>query len=474
MIPMRRVYRILMIADLWAVAIAGAAAPATLGFGKHAMQSAAHNHAAELAVQGFDIASSFQGTQAAPGRAFVIVQVHWKNILTPVAVSESERHPDATMGAGGLGAGAAPPAATQGKTTMVRMPYVIPDVKTQLQLIVNGKAGAVLVNDRFHGADLLPNAIFTVSPGADEQGRYVYEVGTPITSLVLTYFDKAYGDIRIPLGGEALAAPAKLIAGPAVSGALMLSVMDVEEVGAIGTRQAPAGTRYVVVSLTGQGAPSVGDDYVEVEPAAISRLAESDGYLYAPLADSNLDGVWSGVVRFVPGTPSDGKLAFEVPADHGPLSLSVMVPGEVKPMQLPLSPAAKPVPPPPAVVTIADGDTGDFYVYGVSRAQTFGTAKTGAGQEFVVLDVGIRNKTGSGMDFQTQEQILLLDGGNTIAPGEDDLAADPRALPEDGVIPAHTLGRYRIPFRVPAGATNLTVYYRGFENEQKTPLPAGQ
>lgn len=452
------------------------AAPATkagvdvAGPGTHPVAVSARNRAVELRVDAYEIAASFAGHRAPSGQAYVIVHARWRNILAPVAVSESERHPDATMGVGGLGPGAAPPPATRDKTTIVRMPYEIPDVKTQLQLVVNGKSGAELVNDGFRGADLLPTATFTVSPGAGVEGRYVYEVGMPITSLALAYFDKAYGDIRIPLGGEAPAAPAKLIAGPAVSGALMLSVTNVEEVGAIGTRQAPAGTRYVVVSLTGQGAPGAGDNYVEVEPAAVTRLEENAGYLYMPLDASALDGAWKGMVRFVPGTPADGKLAFEVPTDHGPLSLSVMVPGQLKPVLMSLSASSSPQLPAP-LVTISDGDTGNFHVYAVRRMSRFGTAKAKVGEQFVILDVGIENRTDSGMDFQTEEQILLLAGGKTIAATDDDLAADPRTLPEDGVVPAHTLGRYEIPFRVPAGAAQLRVYYRGFENEQKAPLP---
>ncbi|MGH8128144.1 MAG: hypothetical protein ACRETC_07215 [Gammaproteobacteria bacterium] len=468
---MKHVYLLAGIAVILLAATYSAEAT-PLGAGNHAIHAVGHNRAAELAVEDFEIASSFEGTAAPSGHVYVILKARWKNILAPVMVSDADLHPDATMGAGGLGAGAsASKKAGASKTHVVYEPYLIPDIGTQLQLLVNGESGAKLVNGNFKGKDLLSATSQQVAHGTEVAGRYVFEAATPITSLALAYFDKSYGDIRIPLAGSAPSANGKLIAGPVTSGALTLSVASVEEVAAIGGKAAPAGTHFVVVNLIGQGAASVGDNYLKVKPDNISRLIENEGYLYAPMTIDALDGAWNGVVTFVPGTPQRGKLVFAVPVQHGPLTLSVMVPGEAAPMCLPLSSAAAPLKLPTPVVTIPDGDTGIFYVYGSRRVQTFGTQKAGAGEEFLVLDVGIDNHTGSGMDFQTEEQILLLNGKTTIAATGDDLAATSRGLVEDGVVPAHTLGRYEIPFRIPAGASKFTVYYRGFEHEQKTELP---
>ncbi len=468
---MKHAYLLVAVAAFLLVGISPLGA-APLDAGNHAIHAAAHNRAAELDVEGFEIVSNFEGAVAPPGRVYVVLKVRWKNILAPVTVSDADLHPDATMGVGGLGSGAAASKkAGTAKTHTVYEPYLIPDIGTQLQLLVNGESGATLVNGNFKAKDLLSASSQQVTHGADVAGRYVFEAAAPVVSLTLAYFDKAYGDIRIPLAGVVPKTNGQLIAGPATSGALTLSVASVEEAAAIGEKQAPAGTRFVVVNLLGQGAASVGDNYLKVKPENISRLMENAGYLYAPMTIEALDGAWNGVVTFVPGTPQRGKLVFEVPAQHGPLTLSVMVPGEKAPMRLPLSSASAPAKPPAPVVKIADGDTGSFYVYGVHRAQSFGAAKANAGEEFVILDVGIANHSDSGMDFQTEEQILLLNGGTTIAATGDDLAATPRGLIEDGVIPAHTLGRFEIPFRVPFGAVNLTVYYRGFENEQKTLLP---
>lgn len=244
----------------------------------------------------------------------------------------------------------------------------------------------------------------------------------------------------------------------------MLSVMRVDETDAVGGSHAPSGMHFVVVTARGQGDASVGDNYLEIDPASASRLSESDGHLYPTAKVEGVDDEWSGPMRFVPATPQRGRLIFAVPAQHGPLALSVAVPRQPAPMRLPLSRDAAPAPKlPNAIVTVQDGSTGMFYLYGVRQSG-----------EQLVLDVGIENRSGSGMDFQTKEQIELLQGSTTITATDEDLAATPRSLPEDAVIPPHTFGRFDIPFRVPSGASGLTLYFRGFENEKKIPLPAAR
>ena len=421
------------------------------------------NTAVELHVDKYEIASSFQGTAARSGHAFVIVDARWRNILAPEQVSDSDTHPDPTSSVGGLGSGAAATNKAPEKTRTVYVPYVIPDVKTQLQLVVNGESGAKLVNADFKAPDLLSAEGQRIEHGKDVAGRYVFDVGAPVTSIELAYFDKMYGNIRIPIAGSAPAAGAGVIAGPASSGGLMLSVMSVAESDTVGDTHAPAGTRFVTVTARGQGDASIGDNYLEIDPASASRLSESDGHLY-PTAKIDGADVWNGPMRFVPATPQRGRLVFEVPAQHGPLALSVAVPGQPAPMRLALShDAASAAKLPAPIATVQDGSTGIFYLYGVRQSGPL-----------LVLDVGVENKTGSGMDFQTKEQIEVLQGQTTINATDEDLAAMPRGLAEDGVIPPHTLGRFDIPFRVAAGAAGLTLYFRGFENEQKIPLPAGR
>lgn len=424
----------------------------------------AANKAVELHVDKYEIASSFQSTAAPAGHHFVIVDAHWHNILAPQQVSDSDTHPDPTYGVGGLGSGNAAAKKGPEKTHTVYVPYVIPDVKTQLQLIVNGESGAKLVNDDFNSAGVLSAAGQRIEHDKDVVGRYVFDVAAPVTSVELAYFDKVYGNIRIPIAGTAPAADAGAIAGPISSGGFTLSVMSVAETDTVGETHAPAGTRFVVVTARGQGDASIGDNYLQIDPASASRLVESDGHLYPTVKVQGAEDVWSGAMRFVPATPQRGKLVFAVPAQHGPFALSVAVPGQPAPMRLALSSTvSSSAKLPPPLTTIQDGSTATFYLYGVRR--------NGA---LLILDVAIENKTGSGMDFQTKEQIEMLQGDTTINATDEDLAASPRSLPDDGVIPPHTLGRFDIPFRVPPDASGLTLYFRGFEKEQKIPLPAAR
>ncbi|HEY3883577.1 MAG TPA: hypothetical protein VGL62_00110 [Vicinamibacterales bacterium] len=467
-----------MAAETASAATSNAAPAATADSGSHPVATSnTANKATELHVDKYEIASTFDGTSAPGGHQFVIVSARWHNVLAPVQASDSDLHPDTTTnGVGGLGAGnaASKPAGAE-KTHTVYMPYLIPDMKTQLQLLVNGESGATLVNADFKDADLLSPLSQQINHGTDVTGRYIFDVAAPVSSLELACFDKEYGNIRIPIAGNAAAATANVVAGPMSSGGLTLSVVKVDESDTIGDTHAPAGARFLTVTVRGQGDASIGNNYLEIDPDAISRLVEADGHMYHPAPVDTADDVWSGPMKFVPGTPQRGRLIFLVQAQHGALSLLAAVPGQAGPMRLPLSPAAAAAPKPPsAIETVPDGSTGVFYLYGVHTAQSFGGANADSGQQFVILDVGIENHTGSGMEFQTKEQIELLNGDATINATDDDLTNAPRALPENGVVPPHTLGRFDIPFRVPAGATGLTLYYRGFDSEKKIPLPAAR
>jgi hypothetical protein len=428
----RRMWSIGFVLYCWAAVVCTAQhAPAALG----------RSRAAELRVDACDMAPAFDGNPAPPGHSFVVLSVRWTNILPA--------HDGAFL------------------------PYLIPSVSEHLQLIVNGEGGAAtLVNSRFTSKDLLTPGAQTIAHGADVVGRYVFDVRAPITSLELDYFDNVYGNIKLPLARASNTTAARgPIAGPATSGGLIASVTDVQEVASLGDRTPRAGDRLIVVSILGQGAPSVGDNFLEIKPAEMSRLIENSGYVYAPVDADGVDGVWSDVVRFVPGAASRGKLVFEVPAQHAPLALSIVVPGAAAPARLPLSAAAAaPSPKPFAIATVPDGATGAFYLYASRRTKTYGAQTADAGQDFLVLDVGLENRTGSGMEVQTKEQIELLNGSEEIQATDDDLAAAARALPEGGIVPAHTLGRYEVPFRVRAGTSNFTIDYRGFEREQKIPL----
>ncbi|MGH8162686.1 MAG: hypothetical protein ACRESR_11220, partial [Gammaproteobacteria bacterium] len=77
---MRYAYLMAGIVILLQAGIACPAGAATLSLGNHAIHVAVHNRAAALAVENFEIASSFEGAAAPPGHVYVILDVRWKNI----------------------------------------------------------------------------------------------------------------------------------------------------------------------------------------------------------------------------------------------------------------------------------------------------------------------------------------------------------------------------------------------------------
>jgi hypothetical protein len=80
------------------------------------------------------------------------------------------------------------------------------------------------------------------------------------------------------------------------------------------------------------------------------------------------------------------------------------------------------------------------------------------------------NKVDQGIEFQTREQLKLLNNGEEILVDTGSLEKLTHPLVENSVVPAHGRGRFGVAYQVPVNATNIVLYYRGFNREEKHPL----
>jgi hypothetical protein len=120
--------------------------------------------------------------------------------------------------------------------------------------------------------------------------------------------------------------------------------------------------------------------------------------------------------------------------------------------------------------TISDGETLDVQIHGVRTAPNLGEAKPEEGKRFVVLDLSLVNKVDQGIEFQTGEQLKLLNGEQEILADTAAMEKLPHPLSENSVVPAHGRGRFEAAYQVPTGVTKLALYYRGFNREEKHSL----
>jgi len=126
--------------------------------------------------------------------------------------------------------------------------------------------------------------------------------------------------------------------------------------------------------------------------------------------------------------------------------------------------------PPSVLFSIPDGDTLTLEVHSLRTDSSLGGAKPEEGKRFLILDLSLVNRADQGIEFQTGEQLKLLNGEEEITADTDSMDQLPHPLRENSVVPAHGRGRFEVAYQVPANAKQLILYYRGFNREDKHPL----
>jgi len=274
--------------------------------------------------------------------------------------------------------------------------------------------------------------------------------------------------MRLPLFGRAPPEPAA-IAGPAGNELLETVVLGMHDIAAVGSVRAPAGQAYAVIDIR-MRALSPGN-LLRFDPIIYSVLSDADNYSYGVVPVEGLDDEFTASTQLIPLVPSRGTLAFLVPAAHSALTLSINLPG-YKALTLPLpnsGPAAFRIGKP--LVSFEDPDTLTLNVLGLSRTSSIGANSAAAGKEYLVMDLLFVSKADEGIEFQTAEQLFLLNGQDQIAVDSDAIEILPHGLKESSVIPPHGQARFQIIYQVPKAAAHFNLRYRGFNSDTQKPLP---
>jgi hypothetical protein len=393
--------------------------------------AAANNKTATLTVPKFRIASSL-GDQQAPARhAFLVLGTVWKN-TGPAQ-------------------------------------YLVPDVINHLFLLINGDRQSTVSDATAAAPHRLPlDQLVVPATGNAVSGEYVYAIPDHgVTSVELLFIDTAQGDMHLALFGRTPPAP-RTIAGPANNELIEAGVLGTEEVDAVGNTQAPPGQKYAVIAVRMRGLSK--GNLVRFDASMYSVLRDADGYNYQTSQVSDLDDEFTSATQLLPEVPCRGMLAFLVPASHSALTLALNLPG-YKSMEFALpntggSPRSR-----KPLLSIEDRDTLTLSVLGLRRASSIGNSAAASGKSYLVLDVLFISKADQGIEFQTAEQLILLDGDNQITADSDALDALPHPLKENSVIPPHGQARFEVAYQVPAGTSRFAIRYRGFQMETKESLP---
>lgn len=416
--------------------------------------------AVELRIEGVQTVAELGGRKPRPGYEFLIVDTSWKNVIPLRAVAPAA----SSSSGGGLGAmartpGAPPPDPNAGPQST---PYVVPGLPDFFWIFSDNRyADTVDVQLQNSAPNHLNNGFGVAQFGEVLRGTIAFEVPANARFRAFQFFDVTNGNAYIPLGGAKPANPPA--SGPVRENAVVQVAVGEAGFGPAG-RQAPPGLRYYTVSLRGQSKSP--KDVIRI-PLQLMYAQNDRGCISTAESDmANLARPFERGAQFVPGAPNEGDIAFLVPDDTKDVRLIIASaqPG-VGPLVLPSRQDFTPTWPSPQA-SLTDGTTMKVHVLPAPKRPA-GLPGAAAGRELVVLDIVLENLTQTqGIDFQTSQQLRLMDGRNFIEPMPLSHQL-PCRLGESGVIPPGTARRLTLVYDVPAGLA-LKLQYRGFEQDEAT------
>jgi hypothetical protein len=416
------------------------------------------NKAIELRVAGHRTAPSIGGETAEPGREFVVVETAWKNILPQQKVNR-KKATDRTAGAGSLGFGGGATARDRAQddadSTIESVAFEVGDLPKHLWLVADGRLpeGIEVEATRSVQGHLGPDKITIPNFQQVVAGPIVFKAPAGAQALSILYLDSNQGHLLVPIKG----AP-PVLAGSLGGGSRANTFVDLALTGADFSNQpaSGAGLRTFVLGLRGISRQNA---LVDVPFAEFGFLQTDQGCLVEPSANATgLTRQLAPMGRFLPFVPSEGQLAFEVPANSAPIAFLLRL-QQGGPIDMPLKAGARPTWPSPEA-TITDGDVlrvlklpGTAVPAEVSMPQ--------AGNERVALDLVVENlRSGAGIDLQAQQQFrLVTPDGKRHEPIAESGKAPCRL--GHAVVPAGSSRRFTLVYDVPPGQP-LQMEYRGF------------
>ena len=418
------------------------------------------NKAIEVRVTNHRTAASIGRQSASAGRAFVIVDTSWKSLIPPQKVNRKKAS-DRTAGMGGLGFGggatAKDKAADEANTTLEQVPFAVGPLTKHLWLIADGRyAEAIAVNATLEVEGHLPTGTLTI-PGFEQvvSGGVAFEAPASAQALSLLFLDSINGHLLLTIKG----APPVLANSLGGSGRAANTLVDLALTGSSWS-DAPVsatGMRTLIVGLRGISRQSA---IVDVPFGQYAFLQTEHGCLTEP--DPKAMGLTRQLAplgRFLPFVPSEGELAFVVPADTKAAALLVRL-QQGGPIDLAVLGTLKPAWPSPDV-TITDGDVlRVLKLPGIAVPPWAPPARSGS--ERVALDLVVENiRSGAEIDLQPDQQFRLVGpDGKRYTPSPDSARAPCRMA--RNVVPAGSSRRFTLLYDVPPGEP-LQFEYRGFK-----------
>lgn len=421
------------------------------------------NAAATLSVSSVSLMDEYGATKARSGQRLLVVDTHWRNILTPQIVRDKK----------------------------VPVVYKIPRLADHLYCVADGVRLLSHVEPSDHPGLLSWGELSLPEMGSTAEGRLLFDVPADAIPrrLVLRFYDFAHGPIVLPLVIPPDASAALVQARPDVplqkNDLLEMGVYQFHKANQFRGQTAPAGKMFVAFDLRARSLFTTLADASLYDPkaqpgrkTAVGTVADwkdsrryeqllVDGqYAYAPVEASAL----APVPRFLPDVMTGDQLAFLVPADAKTLELWCGFPNARLPdgkvihprlLRFALQAGSPPAAAPAKPIAAVKDDVFDVSVLAQQRTSELVGLKALDGQAFLTLTVRVVNTGKNAEFFQPREQLKYAaeDGGQS-APDEIS-----RQLPHPPIDPlwlaAGQARTFEVAYRIGANQTHPRLAYAG-------------
>ncbi|HEV7300281.1 MAG TPA: VWA domain-containing protein [Tepidisphaeraceae bacterium] len=434
----------------------------------------AGNRAAHFTVHRLAARKEYGPVKAAEGRSLLVLEVEFENIIPLTLVRERQTPTE----------------------------YRIPQLGDHLYVVVNGRQTArlhPLANDL---PGHVPAADFSLERiGSTVRGNAVFKLPAgEVETLEVRFYDYAHGHFTLPLvvpAGGSLASTEKPLAEPVKNEVLNAAVYGIQKQPKLADRTAPPSMQYITVDFRATSEFATEADASAFDPKAkpgakmkVGTVADwTDAMKYATLV---VDGEYGYAAitelsplgespRFLPDLPTGGTIAFLAPAETKSIELRCDVPNAKTPEGKVIRPKGLTLPiegTRPALVErkpISEAISDEMFrlaVTGSAAAPEFGGQKAPEGQQFLVLDVSVKNAGTDGEFLQAKEQLKYA-----TSAGEQEAYAD---VTTQGVhqpaelhwVPAGETRSFQVVYAIDAAEAKPRLAYNGLSLAKIIDLPA--
>lgn len=438
----------------------------------------ATNRAAVITLRSAGVFDNFAGHAAPAGRKFLVLDVQFRNVLTPAVVRDQQV-----------------PVAYQMQKLSDHL-YLVADSRRVLPPVPLDGAAGMLSTDEL----MLPRA------GSTAGGKLVYEVdaAAPPRDLALRLYDYAHGHAVLPVLARPAnePTPAEQPASPLAKNEVVeIGVFDVRKADDFAGEKAPAGMQFVSFDVRARSQFTYPADATAFDPKArpgtktqvgtVADWTDSRKYLqlladgefgYVPEAKQTTLGE---APRFLPDVLTGGRVVFLAPKDAKSLALRCDFPNARTPdgkvlrprgVTLPIEGAAPRLATPKAIASIND-EPFVVNVTGQRATESFADVKAGAGKRFVVLDVTVNNRGRDGEMFQTAQQLKIADAAGQQQDIDPATRAGAHRPAELVWVPAGERRSFQVAYQLPTTETRPRLAYAGVGKAEVVELarlaPAG-